>query len=272
MKNHLLFVCFLIIVLISCNKTEQTTSNYTNYKLEVCDFPNVKEQNKIIDTTFPPLSILDSCELCNPQPDIAIMLVVFKSTRIQTPYWNSGRGFTTKQIVYDTNIMKKIVHHVNNSYFPWRVRFTLDSIEFSQFSGFKEIVHVTSNYVRTDNQSSDNLLFNAPVGGVSYVGVLYDNEIHHSFVFADVLGSIRNVVSTTVHESGHSIGLNHQSSWTSTCSFISTYRPNCWMGNSLSPYSGGWEDGPTPYGCNIIQSDTAILNFRLGRKYVNLIY
>ena len=270
MKTLTPLVGLILIVstFISCEKPKQSTP--TNMpKLEICEFPTTNEQGRLTDTALPILST-PPCELCNRQPDTACMLVVFKSTQINSPYWNSGRPFTTYQVVFDTNQMKKMMYHTNNAYFRWRIKFTTDSTEFQNFVGYKEVVHVVSQNVRTDNQSSNNPLFNYPVGGVSYVGVLYDNEIHHSFVFADALYTTRNIIATIVHESGHSIGLSHQSLYSSTCSRINVYRPDCWMGNALSPYKGEWVTGPTQYGCDIIQNDTMILNSRLGKRYPNL--
>ena len=73
------------------------------------------------------------------------------------------------------------------------------------------------------------------------------------------------------HESGHTVGLNHQSKYDSNCQLIQTYSTGDGinapvMGNSLYSNGGLWWVGSTPAGCNVIQNDDEILTNKLGLK------
>lgn len=74
--------------------------------------------------------------------------------------------------------------------------------------------------------------------------------------------------SIVIHEAGHMVGLYHQSEYDANCVKVQEYRLGTFMGNPFYPNLGKWSIGPTPFGCNSIQNDTAVLTSKLGLRYI----
>ena len=78
------------------------------------------------------------------------------------------------------------------------------------------------------------------------------------------------------HESGHTVGLSHQSKYDGTCALTATYNDGTgageasWapiMGNSYYRNMSGWNNGPTPYGCANMQDNLSIITSLNGFSY-----
>jgi hypothetical protein len=272
MKKLSLLVYLLISILIlnySCSKKTEQIQHFNQPILEICNIP-ITDDTLQGKNTF--LYDIDSSEFyplvdLNSQYWLALVWVKITPTTITTPYWNQGRTFTTKQVLYDTNILKKFLYHCDRAYFYWRIKFTTDSLEYINFTGDKLIMHTVSNMVRTQNSSTDNVLFSG-AGGVAYVSSMFfpDPQIKDAFVFANLFYYYADIISIIIHETGHTVGLNHQKVFDTSCVRIQEYRPNCYMGNSLFPNRGGWIVGPS-ISCTIFQNDTFLLNNNIGKRY-----
>jgi hypothetical protein len=97
------------------------------------------------------------------------------------------------------------------------------------------------------------------VGGISFVGSFTWGDNTPGFVFSDRLGpnNTKFIAECCSHESGHTLGLSHQSKYNTNCSLAETYSTGNgtgetgWapiMGNSYNRNMTGWNNGPTPYG------------------------
>lgn len=115
------------------------------------------------------------------------------------------------------------------------------------------------------------------VGGVSYVGSFTWGDNTPGFVFSNKLGNnTKNVSECITHESGHAVGLSHQSRYDSNCSLTEQYNigqgsgETGWapvMGNSYTRNMTGWNDGPTPFGCANTQDNLTIITNLNGFSY-----
>ena len=117
------------------------------------------------------------------------------------------------------------------------------------------------------------------VGGVAYVGSFTWGDDTPGFVFSDRLGpfSPKMVGEACSHESGHTVGLAHQSRYGANCSTPEEqYNSGAgsgetgWspiMGNSYYRNMSNWNNGPTPYGCTNMQDNLSIITTQSGFGY-----
>ena len=266
-----------LLLLVACTKeVKQESQAQIEYKPIICDIPLVPDSLKgksLNDTTLYPITgTTYGVEVNQPQgwlPPIAMIFVENRSTRISSPYWNGGVPFTTKQVVTDTNKLKLYVSFANHLYGSWRIEFTRDSARFADFVGYKDKIHLVSIKILSDGATTESQLIGY-ASGVAFINGLYSDQLNDGFVFADVFpntrSKYRDIASIIAHESGHMIGLVHQSEYDANCAKINEYRPGTIMGNPFYPYANQWYVGPSARGCTIIQNDTANLTYYLGRK------
>ena len=116
------------------------------------------------------------------------------------------------------------------------------------------------------------------MGGVAYTGSFTWGDDTPGFVFPDRLGpnNAKMVAECCTHESGHTVGLVHQSTYDSTCSLVAIYNIGTgsgqtgWapiMGNSYYQNFSGWYKGPTPSGCAADQDALSVITSENGFSY-----
>jgi len=264
MKN--LLTILAILFTISCSKDiNQAPTINPQPKLQVCDIPFLPDTAGILSNTQYDLEVQP---VDNSLPPIGLIYVEYRSTRIVSPYWNGGVPFTTKQVIFDSTTINYLPMFANVIYGRWRVRFTTDSAYMVSFTGYKDTVHIVSNMILSDGATTEtNLLSYA--SGVAFINGLFYPTVNHGFVFANIFPNTRykklDIGSILVHESGHMIGLSHQSEYDANCVKINEYRYGTFMGNPFYPNRGKWYVGPSNRGCSIIQDDTLSLTTSLGK-------
>jgi hypothetical protein len=103
------------------------------------------------------------------------------------------------------------------------------------------------------------------VSGVAYSSFTWGDGTP-AFVFSDRLYYTSHYVAEIVaHESGHTLGLRHQTSYDASCNLVSSYRNGAIMGNSLNSAQGAWIYGTT-VSCTTYQDDNTVLSNLLGRR------
>jgi hypothetical protein len=115
------------------------------------------------------------------------------------------------------------------------------------------------------------------VGGVAFLGSFTWGDDTPCFVFPDRLGYFpKYVAECCSHETGHALGLSHQSRYDAGCNLAATYHEGAglgessWapiMGNSYYRNMSGWNNGPTPFGCNSNQDNLSIITSQNGFGY-----
>ena len=193
---------------------------------------------------------------------VSTIFLDFDGHYVQSSVWNNGNpidcagsGMTDLQITEAFN-------RVGEDYRPFDINITTDSTVFLAAPLNKRmriIITTTSGWC-------------SGVGGVAYIGSFIWGDDTPGFVFSDRLGpySPKMVGECCSHESGHTVGLAHQSKYGANCPTpIEQYNSGSatggeigWapiMGNSYYRNMSNWNNGPTPYGCTNFQDNTTII-------------
>ena len=200
----------------------------------------------------------------------ATIFLDFDGHTVQSTFWNNGNpincatsGMTDPQIIESFN-------RVAEDFRPFDVNVTTDSTVFLATPlsmRIRIIITPTSSWTV------------AGTSGISYTGSFTWGDDTPAFVFSDrLLYSPKKVGECISHETGHTVGLSHQSKYNATdCNTpIETYNTgfgsgeSAWapiMGNSLTRNFSNWNDGPTPYGCTITQDNLTTITTQNGFGY-----
>jgi hypothetical protein len=198
----------------------------------------------------------------------ATIFLDFDGQYVQSSSWNGGNplncapsGLTDAQIT-------EIFNRVSEDFRPFNINITTDSTKFLAAPLTKRmrvIITPTSGWY-------------TGVGGVSYTGSFTWGDDTPAFVFCDRLGpnNPKMVAECCTHESGHTVGLSHQSTYNGSCTLLATYNSGIgtgetgWapiMGNSYYRNFSGWYNGPTPSGCTADQDALSIITSANGFTY-----
>jgi len=210
--------------------------------------------------------VCDSTPFSVPNTTYGVILLDFDG-HVLPAYnvWNSSGALYTAQ---------------PSGLYPAEVQQITDLVA-SDYSKFKVIVTTDENIYKSANQykrirvivtTSSELYPGA--GGVAYVGSMFWGGEATCLVFSDRLSyNPLRVRLAATHESGHTVGLYHQSLWDANCVQIYTYRP-CDAATNTGPFMGSvgtscvaqWWVGPTNRSCTDIQDDVAIITKNVGLK------
>lgn len=198
----------------------------------------------------------------------ATIFLDFDGHRVSGSFWNNGNpincapsGLTDEQII-------EVFNRVSEDYRPFDINITTDSVRFLNAPLAKRI-----RVIVTPTSS-----WRPGVGGIAYIGSFTWGDDTPAFVFSDRLGpnSPKYIAECCSHESGHTLGLAHQSSYDNNCNLVETYNTGAgsgetgWapvMGNSYYKNMTGWNDGPTPYGCASVQDNLTTITSINGFSY-----
>jgi len=198
----------------------------------------------------------------------ATIYLDFDGHMVTGSLWNGGMPIACIAPALTDAQITEIFNRVSEDYRPFNVNITTDSTKFLAAPLAQRIrVIVTPSSAWKPN-----------VGGISYIGSFTWGDDTPAFVFSDRLGpnNTKFIAECCSHESGHTLGLSHQSKYDSACNFLETYNTGygsgetSWapiMGNSYSRNMTGWHDGATPYGCANTQDNLIIITSTNGFGY-----
>ena len=198
----------------------------------------------------------------------ATLYLDFDGETVSTPVWNNGNTINCAAPALSNTEVTEIFNRVAEDYRPFNINITTDIDVFNAAPfdrRMRVIITPTSSW------------FNG-VGGVSYLRSFTWGDDTPCFVFCDRLGpnKPKMVAECCSHESGHTLGLSHQSKYDNGCNLTATYNDGTgsgetgWapiMGNSYYRNMSGWNNGPTPYGCSNNQDNLSILTSQNGFGY-----
>lgn len=199
----------------------------------------------------------------------ATIYLDFDGHTVQSTVWNGGNSFYCSESGMTDPQIIEAFNRVAEDYRPFNVNITTDSTVFLAAPlnrRIRIIITTTSAWCQG-------------VGGVSYVGSFTWGDDTPGFVFSDRLGpySPKQVGECCSHESGHTVGLAHQSRYGTVCSVPeeqynsgSGSGETGWapiMGNSYYKNMSNWNNGPTPYGCTNMQDNLSIITTQNGFTY-----
>jgi len=198
----------------------------------------------------------------------ATIYLDFDGHNVISAYWNNGAQFTCDPSGMTDDQITEVYNRVAEDYRPFNINITTEESKFLAAplsSRIRVVITPTSNWFKG-------------VGGVSFVGSFTWGDDTPAFVFSDRLGpkSAKMVGECCSHETGHAVGLSHQSTYDSICNLTATYNEGegsgqaSWapiMGNSYNRNMSGWNNGPTPYGCATMQDNLSIITTQNGFTY-----
>lgn len=197
----------------------------------------------------------------------ATLFLDFDGQNVSCAYWNNGSPLNCAPSGMNDAQITEIFNRVSEHYRPFNLNITTDSSVFLAAPLAKRIriiVTPTSSWY-------------TGVGGISYTGSFTWGDDTPCFVFPDRLSNNpKNIAECCTHESGHTLGLSHQSLYNNSCALTDTYNPGTgtgeigWapvMGNSYAKNSSGWGNGPTPSGCTNNQDNLLVLSTSNGFTY-----
>ena len=200
----------------------------------------------------------------------AVIFLDFDGHYVQSVVWNAGSPINCAAATMTETQITEAFNRTAEDFRPFDINITTDSAVFLAAPLTKRIriiITPTSGWY-------------GGVGGVAYIGSFVWGDDTPGFVFCDRLGpnSPKMVGECCSHESGHALGLSHQSKYdASSCPTpIETYNTgtgtgeDAWapiMGNSYYKNMTGWNNGPTPYGCTNLQDHLSMITTLNGFGY-----
>jgi Secretion system C-terminal sorting domain len=197
----------------------------------------------------------------------ATIYLDFDGEYVNSLIWNNAEAFTALPAALTTAQKISIYKRVAEDFRPFVINVTTDEAVFLAApidKRIRVIVTPTSDWY-------------SGVGGVSYIGSFTWGDDTPCFVFSDRLSNnTKYIAECCSHETGHALGLSHQSKYDGGCNLTATYNDGigtgeaAWapiMGNSYYRNMSGWNNGPTPYGCNNNQDNLTIITTQNGFTY-----
>lgn len=197
----------------------------------------------------------------------ATIYLDFDGHDVNSSMWNYGTPFICSPTTMTDAQITDAFNRVAEDFRPFNINVTTD---FSKFLAapldqrVRVIVTPTSAWYPS-------------VGGIAYITSFTWGDDTPCFVFSDRLSNDgKRIAEAISHETGHTLGLYHQSSYTSTCTLTSAYHTGTgtgstsWgpiMGNVASKNLTQWNFGPTPNGCSYLQDNLTIITTTNGFSY-----
>jgi len=191
----------------------------------------------------------------------ATIFLDFDGQTVSSSLWNGGTTlFCVPAALSDLQI-EDVFKRVAEDYRPFEINITTDSTVF-----FNAPLNRRIRIIVTPTSS-----WKPNLGGVSFVGSFKWGDNTPGFVFSDRLNNnIKYIADCCSHESGHTLGLTHQSKYDASCSLLETYNTGSgttgdqtsWapiMGSSYSKNISSWHNGPTPSGCSSSQNNLYVI-------------
>lgn len=211
-------------------------------------------------------------DVCDPYPSgnepsvTSVILLDFDGYYLNSTMWNYGQPKECLPSGLPPSDIQTILDSVKKDYSKYNITVTTDENVYLSASILKRmrVVITTSSEIYPG------------VAGIAYVGSMFWGDETPCFVFSNTMSfnTLRIRVATS-HESGHTVGLYHQSQYDTNCNLLYTYKPCDYsstpasgpiMGSIGSNCLAKWWIGPTPNGCTYIQDDNLVLINKLGSK------
>ena len=200
----------------------------------------------------------------------ATIFLDFDGHFVNSGMWNNGTPFNCAAAALTDIQITEIFNRVSEDYRPFSVNITTDSTVFLAAPLVKRIRMIIT---------STSAWFPG-VGGVTYIGSFTWGDDTPGFIFSDKLGpnNTKMIAECCSHESGHAVGLAHQSRYDgANCTTpVEQYNSGVgtgqasWapiMGNSYYKNMSNWNNGPTPYGCTNLQDNLSTITTQNGFGY-----
>ena len=189
----------------------------------------------------------------------ATIFLDFDGQYVDGTSWNYNGPLTLGASNMTNDQITEIFNRVSEDYRPFNINITTDSTKYWSAPANKRmrvILTVSSSWYGS-------------AGGVSYINSFTWGDNTPCFVFTALLNyKTKYVAEATAHEIGHTLGLNHQSSYDLSCVKTAEYNAGTGSGEiAWAPIMGVgyyrnftlWHNGSNPYGCSAYQDDLSII-------------
>lgn len=218
----------------------------------------MKTLHQILLTVFllASVSTMAQVPLYNSFPSAsATVFLDFDGHRVDGTSWNSMGPIDCGSSNLTSAQITEVFNRIAEDYRPFNMNITTDSTKYWSAPAAKRmrvIFTISSSWYGS-------------AGGVSFLSSFNWGDNTPCFVFTALLGySSKKSAEAGSHEIGHTLGLNHQSSYDNSCVKTAEYNPGAgsgeigWapiMGNSYARNMTLWHNGSNPYGCTNFQDD-----------------
>ncbi len=197
----------------------------------------------------------------------ATIYIDFDGETVNSGFWNSGNTLQCAPAELSAAQIEEIFNRVSEDYRPFNINITTDLTKYNAAPANRRVRIIVT----------PTSAWRPGVGGIAYTGSFTWGDNTPAFVFSDKLyNNTKHVAECISHESGHTVGLTHQSRYDNNCGLVETYNIGngsgeiSWapvMGNSYYRNMTGWNNGPTPQGCTNTQDNLSIITSQNGFTY-----
>jgi len=191
----------------------------------------------------------------------AAIFLDFDGHTVEGTSWNwGGSPIVCGTSGLNTAGITEIFNRVAEDYRPFNINITTDSTKF--------LAAPADQRMRVIITTSSSWYGNS-AGGVAFISSFSWGDDHPCFVFSALLSyNVKKISEAVSHESGHTLGLYHQSQYDANCNKITDYNAGLGTGEiGWAPIMGIgynqnftlWANGPNSFGCTNYQSDLDII-------------
>ena len=192
----------------------------------------------------------------------ATIFLDFDGQTVSTPFWTATPFYATPANLTNDQITK-VFNQVAEDFRPFNLNITTDSTVFFAAPAGKRQRIIITEYSQWYGTS----------GGVAYNTSFTWSQDIPGFVFANLLRIYypaileKSVAEAASHETGHTLGLDHQKAYNGSCGLVAEYNPGVgsgeigWapiMGNSYRRNLSLWHKG-TSMSCDTEQDDLTVI-------------
>ncbi|MGZ5134838.1 MAG: zinc-dependent metalloprotease, partial [Flavitalea sp.] len=189
----------------------------------------------------------------------ATIFLDFDGEYVTGSSWNWSGPIDAQPAVLSPAQITEVFNRVSEDYGIFNLNITTDPAVFLAaplFNRMRIIVTSTSSWY-------------GPAGGVSFVGSFTWGNDTPGWVFSSLLGNnVKKIAEAISHETGHTLGLQHQSLFDGSCAKTNEYSPGQgtgeigWapiMGVGYSKNLTTWHNGTSTLGCTAFQNDINVI-------------
>ena len=190
----------------------------------------------------------------------ATIFLDFDGQTVTGTLWNWGGPIMAQPSGFSNSAITEIFNRVSEDYRPFNINITTDSTVY-----FAAPIKQRTRVIITPTYS----WYSSSAGGVAFVGSFTFGDDTPAWVFCSLLSNnVKAVAEASSHESGHTLGLQHQSTYDANCNKTAEYSPGTgtgeigWapiMGVGYSKNLTTWHKGPNSISCSTIQDDMSII-------------